>query len=304
MVVFLKEASRHLKAMYYQLIKYCCILGIGMLWFTGCQLEGSSSSSSSQKELQGDTIDHNKHAYDSLHALYLLDSLDSIYLPTFTLEELTGQIEFSEDTNFRAITRDYCYGGRKLYLRQEACDSLEAMFVAAKKDGIKLLVRSASRDYEQQRYFWNRDWKKTNKRGVEKCLDVMKIVAMPGISRHHWGTEVDIDGLGNRYHKATIENNKRYAWLKENALRFGYYQCYDDDTSRTGYQEETWHWSFYPTGQKMTEDMLHLMTYGDLPEFSGCEHAEEINVIQQYILGIGSVPNPVAEEIQDSTLTE
>ena len=104
--------------------------------------------------------------------------------------------------------------------------------------------------------------------------------------------------------KATIEDNKRYAWLKENALRFGYYQCYDGDTSRTGYQEETWHWSFYPTGQKMTQDMVYLMTYGDIPEFSGCEHAEEINVIQHYILGIGSVPNPVVKTIQDSTLTE
>ena len=64
------------------------------------------------------------------------------------------------------------------------------------------------------------------------------------------------------------------------------------------------HWSFYPTGQKMTQDMVHLMTYGDIPEFSGCEHAEEMDVIQHYILGIGSVPNPVVETIQDSTLTE
>lgn len=290
--------------MYYQFIKHYWILGIGMLWLMGCQLEGSSNAPSAQHELQGDTMGHNQYTYDSLYAIYLRDSLDSLYLPTFSLEELTGQIDFAEDTNFRAIKRDYCYGGRTLYLRQEACDSLEAMCNAAKKDGIKLLVRSASRDYQQQCYFWNRDWKKTSKRGVEKCLDVMKIVAMPGISRHHWGTEVDIDGLGNRYHKATIEDNKRYAWLKENALRFGYYQCYDGDTSRTGYQEETWHWSFYPTGQKMTQDMVHLMTYGDIPEFSGCEHAEEMDVIQYYILGIGSVPNPVVETIQDSTLTE
>lgn len=289
--------------MYYHFKTHYWILGIGVL-IVGCQLEGSSSASPSQEELQGDAMGHNKHTYDSLHALYLLDSLDSLYQPTFTLEELTGQIDFAEDTNFRAIKRDYCYGGRTLYLRQEACDSLEAMCKAAKKDGIKLLVRSASRDYQQQCYFWNRDWKKTNKRGVEKCLDVMKIVAMPGISRHHWGTEVDIDGLGNRYHKATIEDNKRYAWLNENALRFGYYQCYDGDTSRTGYQEETWHWSFYPTGQKMTQDMVYLMTYGDIPEFSGCEHAEEMDVIQHYILGIGSVPNPVVEIIQDSTLIE
>ena len=291
--------------MYNQLIKYCWIFGIGILWLTGCQLEGSSNPSTSNQEMEGDSIGHNKYTYDSLHNLLLPDSLDSVYLPTFSLEELTGQIKFSEDSNFRTISRSYCYGGRKLYLRTEACDSLESMFAAAKKEGIILLVRSASRDYEEQCYFWNRDWKKTKKEGVEKCQDVMKIVAMPGISRHHWGTEVDIDALGNRYRKATVEDNKRYAWLKENALRFGYYQCYDNDTNRTGYQEETWHWSFYPTGEKMTRDMAFLMTYGDVPEFSGCEHAEEIDVIQHYILGIGNVPvDSLVEDFPDSTLTE
>ena len=141
---------------------------------------------------------HNQYTYDSLYAIYLRDSLDSLYLPTFSLEELTGQIDFAEDTNFRAIKRDYCYGGRTLYLRQEACDSLEAMCKAA-KDGIKLLVDrqviTNSNVISESRL------EKTSKRGVEKCLDVMKIVAMPGISRHHWGTEVDIDGLGNRYPK-------------------------------------------------------------------------------------------------------
>ena len=44
---------------------------------------------------------HNQYTYDSLYAIYLRDSLDSLYLPTFSLEELTGQIDFAEDTNFR-----------------------------------------------------------------------------------------------------------------------------------------------------------------------------------------------------------
>ena len=87
--------------MYYHFKTHYWILGIGVL-IVGCQLEGSSSASPSQEELQGDAMGHNKHTYDSLHALYLLDSLDSLYLPTFTLEELTGQIDFAEDTNFRA----------------------------------------------------------------------------------------------------------------------------------------------------------------------------------------------------------
>ena len=59
----------------------------------------------------------------------------------------------------------------------------------------------------------------------------------------------------------------------------------------------------------MTRDMAFLMTYGDVPEFSGCEHAEEIDVIQHYILGIGNVPvdsliDSLTEDFPDSTLME
>ena len=102
--------------MYYHFKKHYWILGIGMLWIISCQLEGFSNGAPSQKKLQGDAMGHNKYTYDSLHAIYLLDSLVSLFLPSFTLEELTGQIDFAEDTNFRAIARDYCYGSRTLYL--------------------------------------------------------------------------------------------------------------------------------------------------------------------------------------------
>ena len=60
--------------MYYHFLTHYWILGIGLL-IMGCQLEESSSASSSQEELQGDTVGYNRYTYDSLHALYLLLSL-------------------------------------------------------------------------------------------------------------------------------------------------------------------------------------------------------------------------------------
>ena len=46
------------------------------------------------------------------------------------------------------------------------------------------------------------------------------------------------------------------------------------------------------------------MTYEDIPEFSGCEHAEEIDVIEHYVLGVvpvDSLVDSLTEDFPDST---
>ena len=258
-------------------------LALSILIFDSCQL-------TQDKKTNGYLIKQSAQQNEKRY-YEVADSTDTPSITIkYSLQELMGQNDYKGDSSFRQISRSYSYNNRTQYLRIEACDSLEAMCESALADGIRLRVRSATRNFEDQCYFWNRDWKKTNKNGAQGCIDVMRIVAMPGVSRHHWGTEVDIDGLGNSKKLASIENNKRYAWLKKNAAKFGYYQCYDSDSSRTGYQEETWHWSFYPLSEEMTRAMVYLMSYGDIPEFEGCEFAEEIQVIENYVLGVGEVP--------------
>ena len=64
---------------------------------------------------------------------------------------------------------------------------------------------------------------------------------------------------------------------------------FDSDLSRTGYRRNL---ALVLLSVERRDDraMVYLMSYEDIPEFEGCEFAEEIKVIENYVLGIGEVP--------------
>ena len=79
--------------------------------------------------------------------------------------------------------------------------------------------------------------------------------ALPGASRHHWGSDCDlidraalpagtaVELLGKHY--ATDGCHARLsAWLAGHAHDFGFFRPYDVD--RGGVQPEPWHWSYAP----------------------------------------------------------
>ena len=67
---------------------------------------------------------------------------------------------------------------------------------------------------------------------------------MPGTSRHHWGTDFDINQLNNTYYTKG-EGLIIYQWLKKNANKYGFAQPYTEQRTE-GYKEEKWHWSYLP----------------------------------------------------------
>ncbi len=76
-------------------------------------------------------------------------------------------------------------------------------------------------------------------------LKALMGTAPPGISRHHWGTEIDLFVVNRYRFRDKGPLGPAYAWLKANAHRYGFFQPYlglDDD----GYIEERWHWSYSP----------------------------------------------------------
>ena len=96
---------------------------------------------------------------------------------------------------------------------------------------------------------------------------------MPGTSRHHWGTDFDINILTNVYYDSG--NGKLiYDWMKKNAKSFGFCQVYTAGR-KAGYFEERWHWSFLPLSKQMTDDWLAL--YGKdnrrIADFEGAKQA-------------------------------
>ena len=110
---------------------------------------------------------------------------------------------------------------------------------------------------------------------------------MPGTTRHHWGTDIDLNSFELAYYQ-TAEGQKVYKWLKENAAIYGFYQPYNesDDKCRTGYKEEKWHWSYKPLARIMLIKYLNLVSLDDISGFKGDNAVKVLPIIAEWVLGI------------------
>ena len=135
------------------------------------------------------------------------------------------------------------------------------LYLLAKKDSIDLKVVSSFRSYAAQKRIWNRKFKHFTKEGLTGPEAIKKIIeysTLPGTSRHHWGTEVDlIDGskkvegdvlLEEHFHKGLYQ--KLYRWLQKNANRYGFEIVYTKDSLRKGFFYEPWHYSYAPLSKE------------------------------------------------------
>ncbi|WP_394220765.1 M15 family metallopeptidase [Alteromonas gracilis] len=156
-------------------------------------------------------------------------------------------------------------------LHKDTISPFLAMQDAAQKDGIDLQLVSSYRDFDRQTAIFNRKWN-----GHAQLLDVtgaplafdtlsdndklhaiLTWSALPGGSRHHWGTDVDV------YDRAAVKNwdgdfslvESEYdkggpcfalsSWLDANMHRFGFYRPFS--LNKGGVAVEPWHLSFKPT---------------------------------------------------------
>lgn len=206
----------------------------------------------------------------------------------FTKEQLLGKINPSKDSSFQKIP-SHLTSKENVYLRIETLAAFTKMYEAAKKDGVTLTIISATRTFDQQRAIWEKKWLRPqykNWTSIQKAEDIMKFSSMPGTSRHHWGTDIDINSLENS-HFSSGSGLKTYQWLCANAKDYGFYQTYTSkDGGRTGYNEEKWHWSYHPLSGPMLEAYKNQISYSDISGFSGSEVAAEIQAIANYVLGI------------------
>ena len=91
-------------------------------------------------------------------------------------------------------------------LHYEVVASFLSMRDAAAGDGIDLQARSSFRDFDTQLAIWNRKWRGErpifDRQGCElsrseiadaDCVDaILCWSAVPGGSRHHWGSDIDV----------------------------------------------------------------------------------------------------------------
>ncbi|KAA1155982.1 M15 family metallopeptidase [Pseudoalteromonas fuliginea] len=158
-----------------------------------------------------------------------------------------------------------------------------ALQSAAQKAGFELTIASSFRDFDRQSIIWNNkflgirpvynkqqkvvDLTKLN--DVDKCIAIMLYSALPGASRHHLGTDLDV------FDKAAVSDDYKLQltpdeylqggpfaplsnWLDTNLDKFGFYRPYQHDLG--GVAPELWHISHIKQSQllvnKLSEQVL------------------------------------------------
>lgn len=210
---------------------------------------------------------------------------------------LLGHIDPATDARFSRVAKPYA-NRKDLYLLNEVYAAFVAMHKAAHRDSVSLVIVSATRNFKDQKRIWQRKWTgarlvdgrnlaKTIPDPVARARAILKYSAMPGTSRHHWGTDIDINSVEPAYFKSG-KGAKVYAWLAANARRFGFCQTYTakGQTRPHGYEQEPWHWSYCPIAKRYLNEYAEQITYDHVTGFPGAHVAPDLKVIPHYVLGI------------------
>ncbi|MCL1793387.1 MAG: D-alanyl-D-alanine carboxypeptidase family protein [Oscillospiraceae bacterium] len=137
--------------------------------------------------------------------------------------------------------------GRVLSLVAEAQGQFDKMRADAKNSGINIYIVSGYRSYAVQKQVYE-NYKKSDPNGADTYS------ARPGHSEHQTGLAADLNSASISAH---FENTAEYAWLAENAHRYGFILRYPKDKEwLTGYVFEPWHWRY--VGQKTAEKIKNL----------------------------------------------
>jgi D-alanyl-D-alanine carboxypeptidase len=180
-----------------------------------------------------------------------------------------------------------------LYLRKEVYEAYKRMYETAKLDGIDLKILSATRNFEYQKRIWESKWLKicpanpSYQDKLKTAKRILKYSAMPGSSRHHWGTDIDMCSVENAFFKGS-KGAKVFAWLKKNAHIYGFCQTYTPkgEERPSGYNEEKWHWSYQPSSLAFTKEIMASIADSMFSGFSGAETAGDLKIVENYMLGL------------------
>ena len=206
---------------------------------------------------------------------------------------LMGKFELKEHSNFVLVAKKY-HNKSEMYLQKETLESFIKMREAAEKVGITLTIISGTRNFNSQKSIWEKKYKANKEAGLSDIENIKKIMlwsSMPSTSRHHWGTDIDINGFEEYFDGKNEKSNKEYEWLVNNARKFGFCQVYTkkaEEKRTTGYNEEKWHWSYMPLSSIYLKQYKELITYSDINGFSASEFTKELNILKEFVFGIGN----------------
>ncbi|MBV33778.1 MAG: peptidase [Porticoccaceae bacterium] len=159
---------------------------------------------------------------------------------------------------------------KKIFIHHQLVNPLNELKLEAAKYGFDLCVCSGFRSYDQQATIWNEklsgrrdvlsgNGKVLNLAGLsdyQKVEAIMRWSALPGTSRHHWGSDIDVfDGaaIPTNYQLRLVPEETSedgvfgpmHAWLdKIIDSKNGFFRPYNCDNG--GLAPERWHLSYAP----------------------------------------------------------
>jgi LAS superfamily LD-carboxypeptidase LdcB len=225
----------------------------------------------------------------------------------FSLQELTGRSR----GHIVDLTDPPCS------LHREVVQPFQRLRAAASAAGIDLVPASSFRDFNRQLAIWNgkhrgerelraADGSLLDAHALDDDARVMAILhwsALPGASRHHWGTDMDVIDAnaappGYRPQFVTEEFApggvfaNLDAWLGQNAAAHGFYRPYT--TWRGGVQPEPWHLSYAPVaGQALAafsiDPLREALGAADLEARAAVERILP-DIVERYVRNIDAAP--------------
>lgn len=218
-------------------------------------------------------------------------------IESIALELLMGKVDPATNPLFVPVESRYA-SRSGMFMHRHAYEAFKQMHAAAAADGINLVIVSAMRTFNHQRRIWNDKWNgrqmlegNINATSIanplERAREILRFSAMPGTSRHHWGTDIDLNSVENSYFESG-QGEMVYHWLQQNAARFGFCQPYTarGNNRMGGYEEEKWHWSYKPVSDINLKAFIHYVGYEQIDGFNGWKTAREIGVIENYVMQI------------------
>ena len=150
-----------------------------------------------------------------------------------------------------AIPTDLTLYGKEIGMESEAAEAAVQLLRALHEAGYTdIMITSGYRTYAYQQSLFNTylsqeqakhpDWSR------ERCeQEVLTYSARPGTSEHQTGLCMDLISTQNVVLDESFAENPVYAYLQENAHRFGFILRYPEGKeSVTGYTYEPWHYRY------------------------------------------------------------
>lgn len=216
---------------------------------------------------------------------------------------------FSDETALIfGLSQTHIFARDGVQLQREALNALEALTSDASRAGLDLGVASSYRDFDRQALIFNgklrgqRPVRDDNDRilireqypATEWLYAILRFSALPGTSRHHWGTDLDVfdrSTLRGDLQLTVSESRTVFAdlhsWLDERMAQdksYGFFRPYAID--RGGVSPEPWHLSYAPLAAAYEKTLAPALWREVLAELD--DVLDDVSIIDRHLEDIFS----------------